>query len=189
MPWRRLRTDVAFLLAELGEGELGQQAVQPHLAEVCLSAPAAERLDAMLGTERPHHSLPDSGLTAEMKTEMKTLSGTESTIVDDPEMLALVLPALRSDYKAAETYQYRTGDMLNRPVFALTRDRDPRAPLADVRAWAEHTEGEFDLQVFPRRPLLPQQRADGHLHHPRTPSEPSPLTAASASRGVRRPVR
>ncbi|WP_414166394.1 hypothetical protein ACMATS_00340 [Streptoverticillium reticulum] len=45
--------DIAFLLAELGEGESGQQAVQPHLAEVFLSAPAAERLAAMLNVELP----------------------------------------------------------------------------------------------------------------------------------------
>ncbi|WP_055566879.1 hypothetical protein [Streptomyces atriruber] len=43
--------DVAFLLEELGEGEPGQQAVPPHLAEVLLSVPAAERLAAMLNME------------------------------------------------------------------------------------------------------------------------------------------
>lgn len=43
--------DIAFLLDELGDGEPGQQAVQPHLAEVFLSAPAAERLAVMLNVE------------------------------------------------------------------------------------------------------------------------------------------
>lgn len=43
--------DIAFLLDELGDGEPGQQAVQPHLAEVFLSSPAAERLAAMLNVE------------------------------------------------------------------------------------------------------------------------------------------
>ncbi|MDI3390659.1 hypothetical protein QIS99_31355 [Streptomyces sp. B-S-A8] len=45
--------DISFLLAELGEGDPGQQAVQPHLAEVFLSGPAAERLALMLGVPVP----------------------------------------------------------------------------------------------------------------------------------------
>ncbi len=52
--------DIEFLLEELGEGEPGQQAVEPHLAEVFLSAAAAERLAAMLnvGLERLQWALP-----------------------------------------------------------------------------------------------------------------------------------
>ncbi|MBY8864490.1 TniQ family protein [Streptomyces sennicomposti] len=40
---------VGFLLDELGEGPDGQQALQPHLAEVFLSRAAADRLAQLLG--------------------------------------------------------------------------------------------------------------------------------------------
>ncbi|MEU5951727.1 alpha/beta fold hydrolase [Streptomyces sp. NPDC047525] len=91
------------------------------------------------------HERPDSGLVA----EMKAMSGTESALLDDPEMLAMILPTLRGDYRAAETYRHREGDRLDCPVFALTGDRDPRADVVDVEAWREHTRGDFDLRVFP----------------------------------------
>ncbi|MEV8628579.1 hypothetical protein [Streptomyces sp. NPDC051079] len=40
--------DVDFLLADLGDGPPGQQALRPHLAEVFLSRPAVDRLARML---------------------------------------------------------------------------------------------------------------------------------------------
>ncbi|MGX1914759.1 thioesterase II family protein [Streptomyces phaeochromogenes] len=91
------------------------------------------------------HELPDSGLVA----ELKALSGTDSALLDDPDVLSFVLPTLRSDYRAAETYRHREGDRLSCPVFALTGDRDPRANVEDVGAWREHTAGAFEMQVFP----------------------------------------
>lgn len=91
------------------------------------------------------HELPDSGLVA----ELKALSGTDSALLDDPDMLSLVLPTLRSDYRAAETYRHREGDRLDCPVFALTGSHDPRADVEGVDAWREHTRGAFDLRVFP----------------------------------------
>ncbi|MFH9138923.1 thioesterase II family protein [Streptomyces sp. NPDC017524] len=91
------------------------------------------------------HELPDSGLVA----ELKELSGTDSALLDDPDMLSLVLPTLRSDYRAAETYRHGEGDRLDCPVLALTGSHDPRADVEDVAAWREHTRGAFDLRVFP----------------------------------------
>lgn len=44
--------EVDFLLAELGEGPPGQQALRPHIAEVFFSSAAAGRLAAMCGMER-----------------------------------------------------------------------------------------------------------------------------------------
>ncbi|WP_326763236.1 hypothetical protein OG978_47390 (plasmid) [Streptomyces sp. NBC_01591] len=41
--------EVGFLLAELGDGPPGQEALQPYLAEVFLSGAAADRLAEMLG--------------------------------------------------------------------------------------------------------------------------------------------
>nr|WP_241266269.1 alpha/beta fold hydrolase [Streptomyces boncukensis] len=101
-------------------------------------APARTRNDGI-------HSLPDSGLIA----EMKRMGGTDAAVMDDPDILAMALPAIRSDYRAAETYAYRDGDMLSCPVYALVGDGDARASLEDVKAWGEHTTGSFDFRVFP----------------------------------------
>ncbi|MEU3737553.1 alpha/beta fold hydrolase [Streptomyces sp. NPDC032198] len=91
------------------------------------------------------HLSPDSDLIA----DLKALDGTGTPIYDDPEFLALILPVLRSDYRAAETYRHRPGPKLNCPITALAGDADPRVPVDELRHWGDHTAGRFDLQVFP----------------------------------------
>ncbi|MEU9191377.1 alpha/beta fold hydrolase [Streptomyces sp. NPDC048484] len=100
-------------------------------------APSRYRLEQV-------HLLDDDALIA----DMKRLSGTGSQILDDDELIRMVLPYVRNDYKAAETYHYQEGSGLSCPVLALTGDRDPRVSVEDARAWGEHTCGPFDLRVF-----------------------------------------
>ncbi|XVS67787.1 thioesterase II family protein [Actinosynnema sp. CA-299493] len=90
------------------------------------------------------HERDDEGLIA----EIKRLDGTESRLLDDDEVLRMVLPAVRADYRAAELYRYRPGPKLRTPVFALVGDADPKVDLSEARRWAEHTDGPFELEVF-----------------------------------------
>jgi surfactin synthase thioesterase subunit len=57
-------------------------------------------------------------------------------------------PPTRHDYKAAETYVQQPGPKLSTPITVLTGDADPKTTLAEARAWQEHTDGEFELNVF-----------------------------------------
>lgn len=91
------------------------------------------------------HQRDDTGLLA----EVRALGGTDAALLDDPELRSLVLPAIRGDYVAAETYTYRPGPRLSCPVVAMVGDDDPRVTLDEARAWGEHTAGEFELVVFP----------------------------------------
>lgn len=90
------------------------------------------------------HLLDDDALIA----DVRRLSGTDSQILEDDEVLRMVLPSIRSDYTAAETYRYQRVPALACPVVALTGDRDPQVSLDEAGAWAEHTTGGFDLKVF-----------------------------------------
>ncbi|MBB4689969.1 thioesterase II family protein [Paractinoplanes abujensis] len=81
--------------------------------------------------------------------EVRQLSGTAAALLDDEEVVQMILPALRADYRAIETYQHRPGAGLTCPITALTGDSDPRAALDHVRAWDRHTTGGFDLRTFP----------------------------------------
>ncbi|GHJ40953.1 thioesterase II family protein [Streptomyces sp. TS71-3] len=89
------------------------------------------------------HLLADDALAK----AVKELAGTELPVPDD-ELLRLVLPPVRSDYKALETYTYRPGPPLAAPVMALTGDRDPRVTVEAARRWAAYTVGDFELRVF-----------------------------------------
>jgi surfactin synthase thioesterase subunit len=80
--------------------------------------------------------------------EMRALSGTEAAVFADDELLRMILPALRSDYQAIETYRATPGASVRARIVALIGDADPRVSVFDARAWGEHTSGPFELHVF-----------------------------------------
>ncbi|MFE9566659.1 thioesterase II family protein [Streptomyces sp. NPDC006487] len=89
------------------------------------------------------HLLGDDDLV----TAIKRLAGAELEMPDD-DLLRLALPAIRSDYKAAETYEPRPGPPLKTPVVALTGDKDPKVTPEDADRWSRYTTGAFELRVF-----------------------------------------
>jgi pyochelin biosynthesis protein PchC len=91
------------------------------------------------------HLRDDAGLLA----AMKELGGTETVLLADEDVLAMVMPAIRGDYTAAETYTHRPGPKLSCPIYALTGDQDPKVTVEEADAWREHTDAEFELSVFP----------------------------------------
>ncbi|SEQ77970.1 Surfactin synthase thioesterase subunit [Lentzea xinjiangensis] len=91
------------------------------------------------------HQRDDAGLVA----EVRRLAGTDARVFDDEELVRMVLPAIRADYRAAETYRYRPGPALSCPLTALTGDADPKAAVDEVRQWGERTTGAFAMHVFP----------------------------------------
>jgi surfactin synthase thioesterase subunit len=80
---------------------------------------------------------------------VRRLDGTDGQVFEDEELVRLVLPAIRGDYKALETYEPRPGDRLTCPVTVLTGDDDPMTTVAEARAWTAHTDGPTEVCVFP----------------------------------------
>ncbi|MDT0344370.1 thioesterase II family protein [Streptomyces litchfieldiae] len=127
---------VAFEAARILEGTPGAA----PLTQLIVSgrrAPGTRRDEAV-------HERDDDGLIA----EMRRLNGTESGVLDNEELLRMVLPALRNDYRAIETYRGDPGARVSCPITALIGDDDPKATVEETRAWAEHTTGGFDMHVF-----------------------------------------
>lgn len=93
----------------------------------------------------PYHLYDDADVLA----DVRRLGGTEQAMLDDPDILELVLPALRADYRALGTYHWSGGDPLATAVTALIGDSDPMVTVEDARTWRAHTTGDFALKVFP----------------------------------------
>ncbi|WP_330301266.1 thioesterase II family protein [Streptomyces sp. NBC_00503] len=85
---------------------------------------------------------------AELVAEIKSHRAAGSELLDDPEMRALLLPTIRADYKAVETYVHRPGATVHCPVTAFTGDRDPKVTVEEALAWRRHTTGAFHSEVF-----------------------------------------
>jgi surfactin synthase thioesterase subunit len=127
-----LAYEVAWRLEEAGADPLARLYVSGR------RAPSRYRPDAV-------HERGDEGVIA----ELRQLSGTNPAILGDPEMLDMILPALRADYRAIETYRDTTARTVRAPVVAVIGEDDPRVTPDEARAWAEHTTGPFDLRTFP----------------------------------------
>lgn len=91
------------------------------------------------------HTRGEEGIVA----ELAELGGPSIQLLADEEMAAMVMPAIRGDYVAIETYRHPPGPPLSCPLTALVGDSDPRVSGDEARAWAGHTTGPFDLRVFP----------------------------------------
>lgn len=100
-------------------------------------APSIER------DERTHLA-DDDGIVA----EVRRMDGTPESILRNPGFMRAALPALRADYRAAETYRCPPGATVRCPISALTGDGDPTTSVADAGAWARHTTGRFSAHVF-----------------------------------------
>ncbi|SCG46207.1 thioesterase II family protein [Micromonospora halophytica] len=94
--------------------------------------------------ERVHHLSDDR-----IVSELRALSGTQPAMLADPEVLEMILPAIRSDYHAIETYRHDPDRRLDCPVTVFTGASDPRVSIDEARAWEEHTTGPTDLKVLP----------------------------------------
>lgn len=105
------------------------------------------------------HRLDDDALV----TEIRKLGGTDSRALADAELLQLALPAVRADFRAAETYRWRGRGPIRSPLHVHVGVDDPRVTAHEARAWAEHTTGTYTLTRHPGGHFYLVARAD-HLH-------------------------
>lgn len=100
----------------------------------------------------PHRVVPKPEYLADDATllaEVRRLGGTDATLLDDPEMRELLLPAIRADFAVVGSYQPRSPMPVDCPVVAYAGADDPSSPVADVRAWGEVAPAGFTLRVLP----------------------------------------
>jgi medium-chain acyl-[acyl-carrier-protein] hydrolase len=90
------------------------------------------------------HDQPDAALAA----ELRRLAGTPSELLRDSELLALLLPAMRADYTASETYVHADMGPLSCPITALGGCSDPETHEAELAGWRQHTKGRTTVHVL-----------------------------------------
>lgn len=79
--------------------------------------------------------------------ELRRLGGTPEEALADPDLMALVLPALRADFLMSGGYVHRPRAPLPCPITALGGDRDDVTAEA-VAGWADETSAGFDMRLF-----------------------------------------
>jgi surfactin synthase thioesterase subunit len=94
----------------------------------------------------PLTGLPDAQFVAEIN---RRYGGIPREILQETEVLALLLPTLRADIAALETYQPAPGNPLRCAITALGGTEDALTPRSHLEAWRCETTGPFKLRLFP----------------------------------------
>jgi len=93
----------------------------------------------------PIYNLPDS----ELLEKLRRLNGTPQEVLEHPELVQLVLPILRADFEAIQTYAYAPGPPLGCPISAFGGVDDHEVSCEHLEAWREQTTAGFRLRMLP----------------------------------------
>ena len=85
----------------------------------------------------------------EFLAELRRLQGTPEEVLDNAELMQLMMPIIRSDFKASQTYKYIPGPTLECPIRAFGGLKDEMVTREKLEAWGEHTTGSFRAQMLP----------------------------------------
>ncbi|BFP56980.1 alpha/beta fold hydrolase [Streptomyces griseus] len=91
------------------------------------------------------HLHDDEGLA----NHIRRLGGTDGELLSDPDLLRMILPGVRVDYRAIETYRHRPGTELSCSIAVLTGSDDPVVSIDEAVDWSRHTTRGHTLDVFP----------------------------------------
>jgi len=111
-----------------------------HLIVSARRAPLTPDASALL------HDLPDDAFVAEIQ---RRYGGIPEEILAHADVLALLLPCLRADITALETYRPLRRPPLACPLTVYGGAEDRLVAPADLAQWRHETTGAFDMRVFP----------------------------------------
>jgi len=99
----------------------------------------------------PVHELPDD----ELVQTFAEFEGTADGVFEDPELLELLIPALRADAAAHNTYVFEPEEPLDVDILAVAGSEDPETTEDTLRGWAQETTRDCTVRTFP----------GGHFYH------------------------
>jgi len=88
----------------------------------------------------------------ELLRRLEELGGTDAKLLESPEFLALMEPALRADFRLADTYAYEPEPPLDTPISVLAAA--DRAEVETLTAWRAETTRAFTLRLLRGDDLL-----------------------------------
>ena len=99
-----------------------------------------------LSSPRPSiHDLPAD----EFASALRALNGTPPEVFDHPDLLDVLMPTLRADFKLCETYAFIAEPPLDCPIVAFGGTEDTDVTLTALDAWREHSRARFTSYVCP----------------------------------------
>jgi medium-chain acyl-[acyl-carrier-protein] hydrolase len=85
----------------------------------------------------------------QLTEELKSFNGAVTAVFNDSELMRIMLPTIRADFKLCETYVYQPSQPLETPITAFGGLDDPEVPQERLQFWQEETKARFSLHLFP----------------------------------------
>lgn len=116
---------IAYEVAALAEGR--QNAIAPASLLIVggRAAPSLRR------ASKPLHTLPDE----DFRRKLSEMGGTLQAVLDNEELMGLLLPMIRSDFKAIETWVSRCPILQRTAVMAIGAELDKESHSARLQDW------------------------------------------------------
>jgi medium-chain acyl-[acyl-carrier-protein] hydrolase len=98
----------------------------------------------LIDRDAPIHALPE----AEFLKELRDYNGTPDDILHNDELMELLLPTLRADFMAIETYRgMPSTSQIHCPITVVGGLADS-VTREELEAWRAYTDGHFSLRMF-----------------------------------------
>ncbi len=98
---------------------------------------------------RRGHVPPPEPTEEEFVEALRRLEGTPTEVLDNPNLLRVVLPALRYDASVYRRYVYQEDAPLSCTIRAYGGSTDPNVTRKHLEGWAEQTSAGFAMRLFP----------------------------------------
>jgi medium-chain acyl-[acyl-carrier-protein] hydrolase len=85
----------------------------------------------------------------ELIEKLRELEGTPLDVLENADLMQLILPVIRADFEAVETYEYQNAERLKCMICALGGSADPRVGSAELKGWHAQTSGSFSYVILP----------------------------------------
>lgn len=95
--------------------------------------------------KQPTYTLPK----ADFLEKIRQLNGTPAELLEHDDLMELMEPILRNDFKLVETLNYKQEAMLNMPVYVMSGEDDNHVNEATIEAWQDETTESCHFYSFP----------------------------------------
>jgi medium-chain acyl-[acyl-carrier-protein] hydrolase len=97
---------------------------------------------------------------ADFIAELRRLGGTPAMVLENEELMNLMIPGLRADFRIVETYEFSQEEPLLCPITAFAGTADGEAPPETMAGWARQTKRRFSLETVPGSHFFPLEQAE-----------------------------
>lgn len=123
--------------------EVARIATLMHLRMPALIVASGCRWPGMIEAERLH-DLPDRDLIE----RLRDMGGTPGAVLENPELVEMALPSLRSDFAMLHGYRFRPGIALRPPLHVFAGHDDPRVKARHLDGWLRESQSPGKVHWF-----------------------------------------